>query len=63
MKHIVDRIMTKLAQRRSVWTSYRASYPTWQIYDEIWLFVIDVVWSAMKSMTKSVERHSVWTLY
>jgi hypothetical protein len=28
------RIMTKLVQRNSVWTSYRASYPTLLIYDE-----------------------------
>jgi hypothetical protein len=31
------RIMTKLAQRHSVWTSYRASYPTLLIYDEFWM--------------------------
>jgi hypothetical protein len=42
-KHIVGRIMTKLTQRHSVWTSYRASYPTLRIYDEILLFVMDVV--------------------
>jgi hypothetical protein len=41
--------VTKLAQRHSVWTSYRASYPTLRIYDEIWLFVMDVVWSVTKS--------------
>jgi hypothetical protein len=29
------RIMTKLAQRHNVWTSYRASYPTLVIYDEM----------------------------
>jgi hypothetical protein len=33
----VGRIMTKLAQRHSVCTSYRASYPTLLIYDEICL--------------------------
>jgi hypothetical protein len=36
MKSIVGRIMTKLAQRHSVWTSY----PTLRIYDEFWLFVM-----------------------
>jgi hypothetical protein len=35
--------MTKLAQRHGVWTSYRASYPTLRIYDEIWQFVMDAV--------------------
>jgi hypothetical protein len=31
------RIMMKLVQRHSVWTSYRASYPTLLIYDEFWM--------------------------
>jgi hypothetical protein len=35
MKHIMGQIMTKLAQRHSVWTSYRATSPTLLIYDEI----------------------------
>jgi hypothetical protein len=35
MKCNVGRIMTKLAQLHSVWTSYRASYQTPLIYDEI----------------------------
>jgi hypothetical protein len=35
MKCNVGRIMRKLAQRHSVWTSYRASYQTLLIYDEI----------------------------
>jgi hypothetical protein len=37
LKCKVGRIMTKLAHRHSLWTSYRASYPTLLIYDEIWL--------------------------
>jgi hypothetical protein len=36
LKCNVGRIMMKLSQRRSVWTSHRASYPTLLIYDEIW---------------------------
>jgi hypothetical protein len=35
MKHIMGRIMTKLVQCHSVWASYRATYPTLLIYDEI----------------------------
>jgi hypothetical protein len=31
----VTKSMMKLAQRHGVWTSYRASYPTLRIYDEI----------------------------
>jgi hypothetical protein len=31
----MGRIMTKLTQRHSIWTSHRASYPTLVIYDEI----------------------------
>jgi hypothetical protein len=41
--------MTKLTQCHGVWTSYRASYPTLRIYDEIWQFVMDAVWSMTKS--------------
>jgi hypothetical protein len=37
LKCNMGRIMTKLTQRRSIWTSHRASYPTQVIYDEIWL--------------------------
>jgi hypothetical protein len=40
--------VTKLAQRHSVWTSYRASYPALRIHDEICLFVMDVVWLVTK---------------
>jgi hypothetical protein len=54
----VTKYMTKLAERHSVWTSYRASYPALRIYDEIWLFVMDAVWSMMKS--KNVMRISSW---
>jgi hypothetical protein len=50
--------MTKLAQRHSIWTSYRASYPALRIYDEIWLFVMDAMWSMTKS--KNVMRISSW---
>jgi hypothetical protein len=32
-------IMTKLVQCHSVWTSYRASYPTLLIYDEFWMLL------------------------
>jgi hypothetical protein len=45
----VTKCMTKLAQRHGVWTSYWASYPTLRIYDEIWQFVMDAVWSMTKS--------------
>jgi hypothetical protein len=45
----VTKSMTKLTQRHSVWTSYWASYPALPIYDEIWVFVMDVVWSVTKS--------------
>jgi hypothetical protein len=45
----VTKSMTKLTQCHGVWTSYRASYPTLRIYDEIWQFVMDAVWSMMKS--------------
>jgi hypothetical protein len=44
----VRKSMTKLAQRHSVWTSYRVSYPALPICDEIWLFVMDAVWSMTK---------------
>jgi hypothetical protein len=35
--------MMKLAQCHGVWTSYRASYPTLRIYDEILQFIMDAV--------------------
>jgi hypothetical protein len=54
----VTKSMTKLTQRHSVWTSYRASYPALPIYDEIWVFVMDVVWSVMKS--ENVMGISSW---
>jgi hypothetical protein len=54
----VTKSMTKLAQRHSVWTSYGASYPTLRIYDDIWQFVMDAVWSMTKS--ENVMRISSW---
>jgi hypothetical protein len=54
----VTKSVTKLAQSHSVWTSHRASYPALRICDEIWLFVIDTLWSMTKS--KNVMRISSW---
>jgi hypothetical protein len=55
---ICDEIYDEIGARHSVWTSYRASYPALRIYDEIWLFVMDAVWSMTKS--KYVMRISSW---
>jgi hypothetical protein len=56
-------IMTKLAQRHSIWTSYRACISN---IANLWRnlsIVMDAVWSVTKSMTKLAQRHSVWTSY